>query len=72
MSAFITRMKESDYHHQRMAHRQFEFNIGRLSFQLWKTAKYCLCGRRKCKKFKKQEAFWKSCHNKIPRKRLTK
>lgn len=56
-----TNMKNiPDYSHQRMGHRQFEINLGRLSLQLWKTAKYCLCGNRKCKKYKKTEDFSKN------------
>ena len=52
---YTINIKTPDYSHQRIGHIDFEFNIGRLSFQIWRTYKYCLCGNKKCKKYKKIE-----------------
>ena len=57
MITFTSTVKIPDYNHQRMAHMDFEFKVGRLSFQIWRTYKYCLCGKKSCKKYKKWEKF---------------
>lgn len=41
--------------HGRVGRRLFQWVIGRLRLELWEVNRYCVCGNKKCIKWKKLE-----------------